>query len=78
MTLYARPNPDSMAQNDVRDFATPPPIEKGWRPLTVNVQPVPTASQALGDAGFAYTPTTATQPKCCASVVANHPRVGID
>lgn len=61
MTLYARPDPDSMAQNDVRDFATPPPIEKGWRPLRVKVQPVPTASQALGDAGIVYTPTTATQ-----------------
>jgi hypothetical protein len=59
--LYARPDPNRPSVNDVRDFETPPPAAKGWRPLTVPEQPVPSATQVVVDAGIVFTPDTATQ-----------------
>lgn len=61
MTLYARPDPNNPGQNDVRDSDTVLPLAKGWRPLAINVQPVPSATQAVANAGIVYTQTTATQ-----------------
>ncbi|MES3013280.1 MAG: hypothetical protein V4750_06060 [Pseudomonadota bacterium] len=61
MTDYARPDPSDPTRNDLRDFAAPPPFAKGWRPLTIDAQPTPSASQVLVNTGIVFTATTATQ-----------------
>lgn len=61
MTVYARHDPNNPGTIDVRDFAAPPPASKGWLPLTVPAQPVPSATQVVVDAGIVFTPPTATQ-----------------
>jgi hypothetical protein len=60
MTLYARINPDTQ-QPEVRDFTTEPSFAKGWRPLTVDVKPTPSATQYVVAAPIVFGPLTATQ-----------------
>jgi hypothetical protein len=43
--IYARLNPDTGAP-EARDFSAPPP-DKGWLPLIIDEQPVPTQTQVL-------------------------------
>jgi hypothetical protein len=43
--IYARLNPDTGAA-EARDFSAPPP-DKGWLPLIIDEQPVPTQTQVL-------------------------------
>ncbi len=60
MTYYARIDPNNGAP-DVRDFASPPSLAKGWKLLTIDAQPVPSASQVVVQNAITFTATTATQ-----------------
>jgi hypothetical protein len=60
MTLYARINPDTQRQ-EVRDFAAAPSFDKGWRPLTVEVEPTPGPTQYVVASPIVFGPLTATQ-----------------
>jgi hypothetical protein len=60
MTYYARINPND-GTTDVRDFAAPPPAAKGWLPLVIDAQPVPSASQVVVQNAITFGATTATQ-----------------
>jgi hypothetical protein len=60
MTLYARINPDTQ-QPEARDFAAEPSFAKGWRPLTIEAQPTPSATQYVVPAAIVFGPLTATQ-----------------
>ncbi len=60
MTYYARINPND-GTPDVRDFASTPPTAKGWKPLTIDAQPVPSASQVIVQNAITFAATTATQ-----------------
>jgi hypothetical protein len=58
--IYARINPDTQ-QAEVRDFASEPSFAKGWRPLTIEAQPTPSATQYVVPAPIVFGPLTATQ-----------------
>jgi hypothetical protein len=58
--IYARINPDTTLQ-EVRDFAAEPSFAKGWRPLTIEAQPTPSATQYVAAAPIVFGQLTATQ-----------------
>jgi hypothetical protein len=58
--ICARINPDTLLQ-EARDFTSEPSFAKGWRPLTIDAQPTPSATQYVVAAPIVFGPLTATQ-----------------
>lgn len=58
--MYARIDPNT-GTPDARQFADAPPAEKGWRPLSVDPQPTPSATQVVVLSGIVFDATTARQ-----------------
>ena len=60
MPTFARINPDTGAP-ETRDFDVDPQ-RKGWLPLVIDAQPVPSATQRVEFSGYVFEPTQVRQP----------------